>query len=167
MLTLRPATQADIPLLEAWDDEPVVVAADPNDDWEWPQTLAAIGLENLMAELDGRLIGFIQITDLERDASHYWGEPQPGFMAIDIWIGEADARGQGHGRAMMAQAIARCFADPAIHTVLIDPLATNKDAIRFYEKMGFAFLEHRTFGADLCAVHHLTRAAWRAESAGE
>jgi aminoglycoside 6'-N-acetyltransferase len=160
-ITLRPATPDDIPLLEQWDGEPVVAASDPNDDWDWPQTLAAVGLENLMAELDGEPIGFIQITDLVRDESRYWGEPQPGFMAIDIWIGEADVRGQGHGRAMMNRAIARCFADPAIHTILIDPISTNTDAIAFYRRLGFAFLEDRQFGDDHCAVHQLTRQNWQ------
>jgi aminoglycoside 6'-N-acetyltransferase len=167
MITLRPATPADVALLEAWDDEPVVAASDPNDDWDWENdTLKAEGLENLIAELDGRAIGFVQITDLVRDASRYWGEPQPGLMAIDIWIGEPDARGQGNGRAMMTLAIERCFADPDIHTILIDPLASNTDAIGFYLWMGFQFLEHRRFGADDCAVHRLTRAEWRAINQG-
>jgi aminoglycoside 6'-N-acetyltransferase len=162
MISLRPATPADVPLLEAWDEDPVVAASDPNDDWDWANdTLPAQGLENLIAELDGRPIGFIQITDLATDASHYWGPPQSGFKAIDIWIGEPDARGQGHGRAIMTQAIARCFADPAVHTILIDPIAANQDAIGFYRRMGFSFLELRRFGADDCAVHQLTRVDWR------
>ena len=159
-ITLRPATADDIPLLEAWDADDVVAASDPNDDWDWPETLAAVGLENLMAEKDARPVGFIQITDLVADESRYWGEPQPGFMAIDIWIGEPDARGQGTGREMMRQAIARCFADPAIHTILIDPISSNTDAIAFYQKLGFTFRETRVFGADTCAVHQLTRIQW-------
>ncbi len=167
MITLRPATPEDVPMLVAWDEDPVVAASDPNDDWGWENdTLQAEGLENLIAELDGRPIGFVQITDLLRDASRYWGEPQSGFMAIDIWIGEPDVRGQGHGRAMMAQAIARCFADPAIHAILIDPLATNSQAIGFYERMGFAFLENRRFGQDDCAVHRLTRHDWTSRITG-
>jgi aminoglycoside 6'-N-acetyltransferase len=156
-IILRPATTDDIPLLDQWDEEPIVAASDPNDDWDWPQTLAAEGLENLVAELDGRPIGFIQITDLMRDASRYWGEPQAGFKAIDIWIGEADVRGLGHGRTMMRLALERCFADPSIHAVLIDPVTTNTDAIAFYPRLGFTFLENRRFGDDDCAVHQITR----------
>jgi aminoglycoside 6'-N-acetyltransferase len=167
MITLRPATQADVPLLEAWDEDPLVAASDPNDDWDWEtQTLGALGLENLIAERDGCPIGFIQITDLVHDASRYWGEPQPGFMAIDIWIGEPEARGQGHGRAMMALAIARCFTDPAIHTILIDPIETNTAAIAVYQKFGFTFVENRRFGLDDCAVHRLTRHDWLCRTTG-
>lgn len=162
MITLRPATPADVPLLEAWDDDPAVAASDPNDDWAWEtETLGAVGLENLIAELDGHPIGFIQITDLLHDASHYWGDPQAGLKAIDIWIGEEGARGQGHGRVMMRLAMARCFADPDIHTILIDPLISNTDAIAFYQRLGFSFLENRRFGQDDCAVHSISRATWR------
>jgi aminoglycoside 6'-N-acetyltransferase len=162
-VTLRPATPADVPLLEAWDEDPVVAASDPNDDWDWEHDmLGAVGLENLIAELDGRPIGFVQITDLLRDASNYWGNPQVGFKAIDIWIGDPNDRGKGAGRAMMEQAITRCFADTTVHTILIDPIVTNADAIGFYRKLGFTFLENRRFGADECAVHQLTRLGWKA-----
>ena len=34
LLTLRPATLADAPLLRRWDEEPHIVASDPNDDWQ-------------------------------------------------------------------------------------------------------------------------------------
>ncbi len=160
-ITLRPATRDDVPMLEAWDQEPTVAASDPNDDWDWEQdTLGAEGLENLIAELDHRPIGFIQITDLLRDASCYWGSPQEGFKAIDIWIGEPDARGKGAGREMMEQAIRRCFDDLTIHTILIDPITTNTAAIAFYRRLGFTFLENRRFGQDDCAVHQLTRQNW-------
>lgn len=163
MITLRAASTDDIPLFEAWRKESVVAASDPNDDWDWPQTLAAEGLENLIAELDGRPIGFIQIAqiaDLVCDASRSWVSPQPGFMAIDIWIGEESDRSQGHGKAMMQQAIARCFADPAIHTVLIDPPPTKTLASRFSNRMGFRFVEKRRYGDDDRAVYQLPRRDW-------
>jgi aminoglycoside 6'-N-acetyltransferase len=160
-LTLRPATEAVIPLLEAWDEEPLVAASDPDDDWGWEQTLKAVGFETLIAEADGHPIGVVQLTDLLREASQYWGPPQAGLMAIDLWIGEPSARGEGLGRAMMSLALARCFADPSIKAVLIDPLATNQDAIGFYQRVGFTFVENRTFGTEICAVHQITRAQWR------
>jgi aminoglycoside 6'-N-acetyltransferase len=164
MIKLRPAVQDDVPLLEQWDNEPLVAASDPNDDWNWADdTLKAEGLENLIAEVDGRPIGFVQITDLLRDASRYWGPPQSGILAIDIWIGEPSLRGLGHGRTMMNLALERCFAIPSIHTVLIDPICSNLDAIAFYRRLGFTFVEERVFGKDTCAVHQFTRAQWLAQ----
>jgi aminoglycoside 6'-N-acetyltransferase len=157
-INLRPATSADIPLLEAWDEDPVVAASDPHDDWDWTTEVLGIeGLEQLIAELDGQPIGFVQITDPLRDTTRYWGDPQSGFKAIDIWIGVPEARGKGCGRAMMKLALARCFADPTIDLVLIDPLITNTQAIAFYRRLGFTFLENRWFGEDHCAVHQITR----------
>jgi aminoglycoside 6'-N-acetyltransferase len=61
----------------------------------------------------------------------------------------------------MHLALARCFADPAVTAVLIDPLADNVRAIRFYRRLGFRFAGRRSFGADVCDVHRLERADWR------
>jgi aminoglycoside 6'-N-acetyltransferase len=58
---------------------------------------------------------------------------------------------------MMRQALARCFAPADVEAVLIDPLASNVDAIRFYRRMGFEFVEARDFGDDHCHVHRLSR----------
>jgi aminoglycoside 6'-N-acetyltransferase len=44
--------------------------------------------------------------------------------------------------------------------VLIDPLANNVRAHRFYERLGFQSVERRQFGADDCLVFQLTRARW-------
>jgi hypothetical protein len=33
-MNLRPATRVDLALLRRWDEQPHVVAADPNDDWK-------------------------------------------------------------------------------------------------------------------------------------
>jgi aminoglycoside 6'-N-acetyltransferase len=41
--------------------------------------------------------------------------------------------------------------------VLIDPLATNERAIRFYQRLGFEFVEARDFDADHCLVHRYPR----------
>ena len=39
-------------------------------------------------------------------------------------------------------------------------LVANAAAIRFYRRLGFAYVEDRWFGADHCAVHRLDRARW-------
>ncbi len=162
MLRLRPATAADAPLLRRWDEQPHVLASDPNDDWDWERSLARppAGHESFLAELDGRPIGFLQILDPGRDVERYWGDVPPGLRAIDIWIGEPADLGRGHGTAMMHLALARCFADPVVDAIVIDPLASNIRAHRFYERLGFRFVEHRRFGADDCLVFRLERAAF-------
>ncbi|HEX7044225.1 MAG TPA: GNAT family N-acetyltransferase [Burkholderiales bacterium] len=159
-VALRPATPKDLALLRRWDDAPHVIAADPNDDWQWETELRRTPdwREQLIAEVDGRPVGFVQIIDPAREDSRYWGEVPPNLRAIDIWIGEADCLGRGYGTTIMALALARCFADPAVGAVLIDPLASNVRAHRFYERLGFRFIEQRRFGSDDCFVYRLERA---------
>ncbi len=158
-VVLRPATPADLELLQRWDEEPHVVESDPNDDWGWEVELGrqVDWREQWIAEVDGRPIGFMEIIDPAREDDHYWGDCPPNLRAIDIWIGEADALGQGYGTQMMRQAIDRCFADPAVTAIVIDPLQSNTAAIRFYERLGFRAVGPRRFGEDDCLVMRLER----------
>jgi len=163
VMRLRAATIADLALLRRWDEEPHVVESDPNDEWNWEVELAREPewREQLVAELDdGRAIGFVQIIDPELEESRYWGDCGPHLRAIDIWIGEADCLNKGYGTTMMQLALARCFAVPDVAAVIIDPLASNVRAHRFYERQGFVFVERRQFGDDDCAIYRLERARW-------
>lgn len=63
---------------------------------------------------------------------------------------------------MMNMAITRCFDHPEVHSILIDPLISNTRGHRFYERIGFEFLENRIFGEDECRVYCLTRQKWSA-----
>ena len=40
------------------------------------------------------------------------------------------ARNLGYGTQMMERAIERCFADPSVHAILLDPLAANTRVYR-------------------------------------
>ena len=158
-VTLRPAGPADLELLRRWDERPHVIASDPNDDWQWETELARQPdwREQLIAEVDGRALGFVQIIDPAREESRYWGEVPQGLRAVDLWIGGEADLGKGYGTQMMQLALARCFADPRVSAVLIDPLASNTRAHRFYERLGFRFVERRRFGQDDCFVYRLDR----------
>lgn len=158
-VTLRPAGLADADLLRHWDTQPHVLASDPNDDWEWETELGRSHdwRDQLIGEVDGRPVGFLQIIDPAREDSHYWGDVPENRRAIDVWIGEADDLGKGYGTQMMVLGLERCFAPPSVVAVLVDPLASNVRAHRFYERFGFRFLERRTFGSDECMVLALDR----------
>jgi len=81
----------------------------------------------------------------------------PGHRAIDLWIGEPEARNRGYGTQIMEQAIERCFSDPSVHTILLDPLESNQRANRFYERLGFEFVARREFCGQQCCVYRLRR----------
>lgn len=162
MIALRTATPDDASLLRYWDEQPHLRPGVPDEDWNWEYELPRTPdwREMLIAELDGRPIGFIQIIDPEREETHYWGDVPAGLRAVDIWIGEVDALGKGYGTTMMELALERCFAPPDVTAVLIDPLASNRRAHRFYERLGFRFIEKRRFGDEECFVYRLERQDW-------
>lgn len=158
-LTFRRATPADIPVLNYWDQLPHVIASDPDDDWGWETELprAVPWREQIMVEHEGGPLAFLQVIDPREEESHYWGEVPPNLRALDIWIGPEELLGQGYGTKIMQWAIAECFADPRVEEMLIDPLATNTRAHRFYERLGFVFREARNLGGSSCFVYFLRR----------
>ena len=161
-LRLRPVTWSDKSLLEHWDSQPQVIAANPNERWNWQADLGhpTDWCRQYIAEHDGHPIGFVQIIDPAREESGFWGEAVPGLRAIDIWIGEPDQLGKGYGTTMMQLALAHCFAVAEVNAVLVDPLADNRRAHRFYERLGFHFLEQRRMGGDICWIYRLERHEW-------
>jgi aminoglycoside 6'-N-acetyltransferase len=116
--------------------------------------------EQLVVELDGAPIGFVQIIDPFEEETHYWGNMPEHLRAIDIWIGEVENLNKGYGTEMMKMALERCFADAEITKVLIDPLASNTKAHRFYKRLGFEFVEKRSFDGAECFVYELSRNNW-------
>ncbi len=163
---LREATHGDLDLLRSWQRQPHVVAAGAGDDWQWETELSRKPgwREQLIAEVDGRAVGFIQIIDPAREESHYWGDVEANLRAIDIWLGDVRDLGRGYGSEMMRQALRRCFASAAVEAVLVDPLRRNTRAQRFYRRHGFEPLVDRRFGADDCRVFRLPRAAWESRA---
>jgi len=153
-------TIEDVALLSRWDDDRDVAAAlgGRGADWyDWPVELIrdVPWRELLIAEEDGRPIGFLQLTDAHDEESHYWGDIEPGTWALDIWIGSPDDRGRGLGAEMMKLALSRVFDRHGAEVVVIDPAVHNRRAIAFYEHLGFERVGVREFGDDECLVMRL------------
>lgn len=174
-MILRRARAGDAATLSAWDEKPHVkwcTGYDPDlplpeearEDWPVEIARNVDWLEILIGEMDGRAIGVVQIIDPHLEETHYWGDCAPNQRAIDIWIGEESDLGRGYGTQMMHQAIARCFADASVTSILIDPLLINTKAIRFYRRLGFTDVGERWFDDDHCLVMELRREAWERNS---
>jgi aminoglycoside 6'-N-acetyltransferase len=171
-VTLRRATAEDVVWLDVWDTDADVISCSTDDpaatiafeDTEWAEELAAQHEYSyyFIAEAEGRPIGAMQICDPHLETSHYWGEIAPDLRAIDMWIGSPQDRGKGNGAQMMRLALQHCFSDPRVTGIVIDPLASNERAHRFYQRMGFKPIGRRNFGRDDCLVHELTRREWLA-----
>ncbi len=166
---VRLATIEDAPRFEDWSRQPHVIAAttdDPNAEKAfegavWADELASQSAvsQYFVAELEGEAIGALQIIDPHLEPTHYWAAIEPNLRAIDIWIGSPQALGKGYGEQMMRWALRHCFANESVKAVVIDPLASNQRAIRFYERLGFERVELRHFGEDQCIVLRLERGA--------
>lgn len=162
-ITLRKATLKDVEKLYEWDKKPHVIASGIDDDWEWEKAITntANWQEQLIAQLNNKPIGVVQIVDPAREETHYWGNIPANLRAIDIWIGEETELNKGYGTQIMQLAIKRCFQPKEVTAIIIDPLSSNTNAIRFYQRLGFEFIEKRVFGDDECDVHQLTREKWK------
>lgn len=163
-MNLRPATPPDAPLLRYWDMKPHVIAATGSDgafDWETELPRQLDWRELLIAEIEARAVGVMQIIDPAREETRYWGSVEADLRAIDIWIGEEADLGRGYGTQMMRLALARCFADARVRAVLVDPLVSNRRAHPFYERLGFSRIDRRIFGSDDCFVYRLERQMWQ------
>jgi aminoglycoside 6'-N-acetyltransferase len=158
---LRSAVAADMDLLKLWDSKSHVLAAKGDDgefDWESEVPRNVPWREILIAEIGSRPIGVVVVIDPAEEESHYWGEVEADLRAIDIWIGEEAFLGKGYGSEIMRKVIERCFADRNVKGIIIDPLVSNTDAHRFYERLGFEKIDRRTFsGVDDCFVYRLNR----------
>lgn len=99
--------------------------------------------------LEGRPIGVIQSYRV-RDYADYLAElgglAEPAF-SIDLFIGEPELIGKGHGTALLRAFLPTAFERYALDYCVIGPSKTNAAAIRSYEKAGFRYLkEYREEG---------------------
>jgi len=136
---IRPATPADLPAAAAIYDEQVRVGIstfdlDPPPVEYWEHHLASTepGDHFLVAEVDGRIVGFAY-------ASAY--RPRPGYRLTretSVYLSE-EARGQGLGRRMYDDLLDRVRAD-GIHVVLALVALPNPASIALHEACGFEHL---------------------------
>ncbi len=83
-MKLRDANIDDLELLKYWDEQPHVIASDPDEDWNWEYELKRFPKwrEQLIAEIDGRAIGCIQIIDPAEEETHYWKNVSNSLKAL-------------------------------------------------------------------------------------
>jgi aminoglycoside 6'-N-acetyltransferase len=96
-----------------------------------------------LIQLDRRPIGVLQSYRID-DHPEYAAQLALGRPAvgIDLFIGEPDLIGHGHGPALI-RSFLRDVAFPryGVDLCVIGPTASNVAAIRAYEKAGFRFLK--------------------------
>ena len=136
-MTIRAATDADHDLLhELWEEFEVELGHEPyqRETWEeaWEDLSETVreGVA-LIAEDDGRALGFIfcVLGDRGRKTAH----------VTDLYV-RSEARGQGIGRALLAEIVEPARAAGLEHASL-EVLMRNADARRLYDRLGFAAVD--------------------------
>lgn len=97
----------------------------------------------------GRPIGVIQSyrVDSYPDYVEEVGELSEAAFSVDVFIGEPDLIGKGHGPALLRAFLPPMFERYGVEYCVIGPSLANVAAIRSYEKAGFRYLkEYREEG---------------------
>ena len=131
LVTLRPATTADIPVLAAIRRTPEVYAR-----WRGGEDLAAAVAEDLAdpddrtfaIEYGGRVVGAVQW--------HAEEAPEYRHAGLDIYLDPA-VHGRGLGTDSVRTLARHLVRDLGHHRLVIDPAADNAAAIACYRKVGF------------------------------
>ena len=99
-------------------------------------------VEAFVAHVDGQSVAYVQSWQPANYDEIGWGELVGNeTLGIDIFIGPADAVGNGLG-ASIVEAFARKLQAEGAPRVIIDPDADNTRAIRAYAKAGFVAFRH-------------------------
>ena len=139
--TFRTATGADLPaILALLADDPLGKNRETSDSPAYRAAFDAIAADPnqqmAVAELSGVVIGYMQITYI------------PGLSRGGAWRGQLESvriatphRGQGIGAQFFHWAFAQCKArNCALVQLTTD--TRRPDALRFYERLGFAASHH-------------------------
>jgi len=132
---LRPIVEEDLPVLEAWDEDPTIVALmGPKFEMlpagEWLTTLQnhhrclAWGIE----DQTGRLIGELELDHLD------W---RTRSAELRICIGVEEYRGRGYGTDALRTALRLAFTELALGQIYLRVFASNAPALRVYQRLGF------------------------------
>jgi aminoglycoside 6'-N-acetyltransferase len=151
-VAFRETTDADLPLLHRWLNEPGVVQWWEGDDVSWESVVRDYGsgrddtTEHWLASVGGTEVGWIQcyaMADEPEEATPWWDLGVDRSVAgIDYLLGDPARRGKGTGSAMI-----RAFVDevvfgrhPSWTQAAAAPLAANVASWRALEKAGFRFV---------------------------
>ena len=131
---------ADLPLISRWLQRPHVARwFHTAQEWldEIRDGLAADWRQQLLVSIDGRPAGYAQCCDCDRAPVGMWSGCPAGTWGIDLFIGESEFLGRGLSRTVMRHLIARCWQDPCIRWLTVDPEEDNPVALRVFRYAGF------------------------------
>ncbi len=135
LTVLRPIVATDLPVLQAWDADPAIIAlmgrrfADQIPE-SWLKSLrSARTCQAWLIELpEGRPVGELELAQIN------W---RAGTAEVRICIGDKDCWGKGIGTDALAAALTHAFDAMKLEAVYLRVFETNTRATRLYERLGF------------------------------
>lgn len=141
----RDVSAKDLKLIGTWLSQPHVSAwwGDAAEEFaSIKANLDSDSVEHLIVELDGKPIGFLQSYDPHMEDEHPYKDQPMGTLGLDMFIGDAGLLQQGHGTGVL-NAFVELLFEEGVPRVIVDPSPKNFNAIRAYEKAGFAVFDTR------------------------
>lgn len=134
---IRPMGEADLAMVSGWRGQPHVArwwgepSVEPED-----EKLSDPRIAMWIVEHDGRPFAFIQDYDVHGWSPHPFDYLPQGARGMDVYIGEPDMLGAGHGARFVRQHVDQLFGQ-GMPAMGIDPNPENAAARRAFEKAGF------------------------------
>jgi aminoglycoside 6'-N-acetyltransferase len=134
----RPMTSDDLPVIRQWLAWPHVREwwGDPSEQYDLVSgDLDEPAMDQFIVSAGSSDFAYLQCYELTAWNSGFGAHPR-GTRGIDLFIGEPDMIGRGHGSAFI-----RAFVDERLRSgaprMVTDPDPSNTRAVRAYEKAGF------------------------------
>ena len=154
-INLRPLTDADLPLLYRWNDDPDVVYwadsgnAERFEPGEVDSMYGYVSQNALcfLAEVEGRPIGdcWLQKMNIKAVQDQY---PNLDVRRIDATIGEKDMWGKGIGTEIMKMLIDFAFREENVDVLYCIVADYNERSRRMIERLGFIKCDEEDADAD-------------------
>jgi RimJ/RimL family protein N-acetyltransferase len=136
---MRPVSQADLPTIQSWDEDPAIIDLmgrrfSEMTAGEWFDSLSDGRCRAWVIETHGgRMIGELELAHIN------W---RAGSAELRICIGEKDCWNCGYGTDAIRSALRYAFERLDLEEVYLRVFASNRRAVRVYERMGFRTEAH-------------------------
>ncbi len=103
-------------------------------------------------------IGYIQCCDLYAyrmltpNPKGLFTQENPGTFCVDLFIAESNYLNKGYGTQIVKEFTKKLINEFNAKKILIDPGASNKRAIRCYEKAGYTIARNAHDGITECVI---------------
>ncbi|MCP4385209.1 MAG: acetyltransferase [Hyphomicrobiales bacterium] len=135
-----PVVDGDLPRIADWLARPHVgrwwrdperqlarIRAGLNADW----------LESFLIRIGGRAVGYIHTHDPNAEPGSPWTDQPAGTRGVDLFIGEEDCIGKGHGKKLVARYVDDLLARAYVSRVIADIDLDNHGSRRVFACAGF------------------------------